>query len=99
MSKHGSSDSARDARTAAVLRATIAQAWHDVTCPEGEDCRDRVLHSASQALASSGVLQAFLERLDQLTHRHFSLPDTQPAVAVQPRVEPITTPLRQTIIR
>ena len=43
--------------------ATVALAWHDVTCPEGYDCRDRPLHTASLPLANSGVLVAFLDRL------------------------------------
>ena len=38
-------------------------AWHDVTCPEGEECRSRELHSLSDNLYNSGVLQRFLERL------------------------------------
>ena len=46
--------------------ALIAQAWHDVTCPEGSDCRDRIFHSAAQTLANTGYLAQFLDRLDEL---------------------------------
>lgn len=46
--------------------ALIAQAIHDVTCPEGPDCRDRLLHSAGQPLAYTGVLDRFLVRLREL---------------------------------
>ncbi len=46
--------------------ALVARSWHDVTCPEGPDCRDRVLHSAAQPLAHGGILARFLERLEEL---------------------------------
>lgn len=46
--------------------ALVAQAIHDVTCPEGPDCRDRLLHSAAQPLTHSGVLAQFLDRLAEL---------------------------------
>ena len=46
--------------------ALVAQAWHDVTCPESYDCRDRLLHSAAQPLAHTGVLARFMERLEEL---------------------------------
>jgi hypothetical protein len=46
--------------------ALVAQAIHDVTCPEGSDCRDRLLHSAAQPLAHTGVLARFLDRLAKL---------------------------------
>jgi hypothetical protein len=46
--------------------ALVAQAWHDITCPEGPDCRDRLLHSAAQTIANTGHLAAFLDRLAQL---------------------------------
>jgi hypothetical protein len=46
--------------------ALVAQAIHDVTCPEGPDCRDRLLHSAAQPLANTGVLAQFLDRLHEL---------------------------------
>ena len=45
-----------------VDAAVIAQAWHDVTCPEGPDCRDRLLHAASEPIAYAGVAAAFLAR-------------------------------------
>jgi hypothetical protein len=45
---------------------TVGLAFHDVTCPEGPECRDRELHALSAPLVSSGVLERFLERLDQL---------------------------------
>lgn len=44
----------------------IALAWHDVACPEGFDCRDRVPHSMAQPLVTTGMLAAFLERLAEL---------------------------------
>lgn len=53
-------------RTAQYTPALVAQAIHDVTCPEGPECRDRLLHSAAQTLANSGVLARFLERLAEL---------------------------------
>lgn len=48
--------------------ALVANAWHDVTCPEGPDCRDRLLHSAAQVLANTGFLAAFMRRLAELEH-------------------------------
>lgn len=48
--------------------ALIARAWHDVTCCEGSDCRDRLLHSAAQPIAHSGIAAAFLDRLRELVH-------------------------------
>lgn len=53
--------------------ALIAQAWHDVTCPEGPDCRDRLIHSAAQVLAYTGVLDLFLHRLEDLEQRQQNL--------------------------
>jgi hypothetical protein len=41
----------------------IGLAWHDVTCPEGPECRSRDLHAASEPLAVSGHLERFLHRL------------------------------------
>jgi hypothetical protein len=41
----------------------IAGAWHDVTCPEAEDCPSRSVHMLSAPLVNSGVLQRFLDRL------------------------------------
>lgn len=29
---------------AGALYAALVEAWHDTTCPEGADCRDRALH-------------------------------------------------------
>lgn len=46
--------------------ALVARAIHDVTCPEGPECRDRILHSAAQPLAHTGVLAQFLARLAEL---------------------------------
>lgn len=46
--------------------ALVARAWHDITCPEGPDCRERLLHSAAQTLANTGMLARFLERLAEL---------------------------------
>lgn len=48
------------------LRArSIRLAWHDVTCPEAEDCRTRALHAASSVVADA-VLPRFLDRLRAL---------------------------------
>ncbi len=49
----------------------IGLAWHDVTCPEGADCRDRGLHAMGQPVVTSGVVHRFLDRLAEL-----SAPDT-----------------------
>lgn len=43
--------------------ALVALAWHDVTCPNGRDCRDRDVHSMAQPLANTGMLDLFLHRL------------------------------------
>jgi hypothetical protein len=53
--------------------ALVARAWHDVTCPEGADCRDRLLHSAAQPLANTGWLDLFLRRLEDLEQREQNL--------------------------
>lgn len=44
----------------------VSLAWHDVTCPEGVDCRDRLLHAAFQPIHNSGHLMSFLDRLAEL---------------------------------
>jgi hypothetical protein len=44
----------------------VAEAWHDVTCPERGDCRDRAVHLLGQQLANTGALDLFLHRLDGL---------------------------------
>lgn len=49
------------------MTAVVALAWHDVTCPEGADCRDRPLHAASAPLANTGILSAFLARFEELS--------------------------------
>lgn len=41
----------------------IALAWHDVTCPEGPECRDRALHAHGAPLVHTGVLERFVELL------------------------------------
>lgn len=41
----------------------IAQAWHDVTCPQAKDCPDRTLHMLGAPMVTSGVLQRFLDEL------------------------------------
>lgn len=41
----------------------VALNWHDVVCPEAEQCPDRKLHAVSQTLYSSGLLERFLDRL------------------------------------
>lgn len=42
---------------------TVAEAWHDVTCPEAEECGDRAMHTMSSPLVNSGVLDRLLDRL------------------------------------
>jgi hypothetical protein len=65
------------------MRAIVALAWHDTTCPEGPDCRSRNIHAITEPnIATTGILQQFLERLDVLAGRHFSLPPTAPFEAV-----------------
>lgn len=49
-----------------VEPALAALAWHDVTCPEGPDCRDRSLHAASDPIANTGTLDRFLTQLGAL---------------------------------
>jgi hypothetical protein len=44
----------------------VALAWHDVTCPEGDDCGERPLHAAAAPLANTGTLARFLVRLGEL---------------------------------
>lgn len=44
-------------------------AWHDVTCPEGEDCRNRELHTSSLLLVHSGVVARFVRRRRELADR------------------------------
>jgi len=51
------------------LQHVVALAWHDVVCPEGEDCRDRDLHAMSEPVASSGVALRFAMRLAVLGSR------------------------------
>ena len=41
-------------------------AWHDVTCPEGPECRDRALHARGMPVVYGGVLSRFLERYEAL---------------------------------
>ena len=41
----------------------ISGAWHDVTCPEGPECRDRAMHVRAQPLVNSGVVGRFVETL------------------------------------
>ena len=38
------------------LDRALVEAWHDVTCPEGPDCRDRSIHmlSATNAMVALG---------------------------------------------
>lgn len=47
-------------------RAKIALAWHDITCPEGDECRDRPLHAASMPLTNGGLIERFIERCKEL---------------------------------
>lgn len=42
-------------------------AWHDVTCPEGESCRDRMAHAtAGSHVVNTGLLTRYHERLVEL---------------------------------
>lgn len=55
-----------------VEPALASLAWHDVTCPEGPDCRDRQLHAASEAVANTGTLDRFLARLVEIRCRRLA---------------------------
>lgn len=42
-------------------------AWHDVTCPEGEDCPSRMVHAtAGSHVVNTGLLTRYHERLVEL---------------------------------
>lgn len=41
----------------------VALVWHDLTCPEADQCRSRALHAAGHPLITSGLLHKFAERL------------------------------------
>lgn len=41
-------------------------AWHDVTCPEGPECRDRHMHAQALPVVTGGVLDRFLARLEEI---------------------------------
>lgn len=41
----------------------VAQAWHDLQCPDGPRCRRRRTHTAEMSLESSGALATFLAAL------------------------------------
>lgn len=59
-----------------------ALAWHDVTCPEGPECRSRALHAASDPIVTSGVLGRFEERSWELAvvhGEHRAQPDENPS--------------------
>jgi hypothetical protein len=43
----------------------IRLAWHDVTCPEAGQCRDRHLHSLGSNIVNAGVLNRFLDVLNR----------------------------------
>lgn len=40
-----------------------ALAWHDATCPESTECRDRELHAMGAPMVTSGLLDAYHEHL------------------------------------
>lgn len=44
----------------------IHLAWHDVTCPEGPECRDRDLHAVSSSVVQTGIAERFALRLAEL---------------------------------
>lgn len=50
-----------------VDSATCALAWHDATCPEGVECRDRRQHASGSSLANSELLAKFVEHYISLT--------------------------------
>jgi hypothetical protein len=62
-----SSDDAVRAAVEDARHELIALAWHDVTCAEAQECRDRRLHSQDSALVTSGLLGRFLARLADTT--------------------------------
>ena len=41
----------------------VALAWHDLTCPEAEECRSRHVHAISNTLANTGLLGQFFDRM------------------------------------
>lgn len=41
----------------------IELAWHDVSCPEADECRDREQHAHAAPLANSGMLRRFVTLL------------------------------------
>lgn len=43
-----------------------ALSWHDVTCPEGPDCRDRELHAIGVPIVTTGILDRYHKRLEEL---------------------------------
>ena len=54
-----------------------ATAWHDVTCDDGPKCPNRKEHAAAEAHATTGTLDRFLDRYEQL-RREPELADTLP---------------------
>ena len=56
--------------------ADVRRAWHDATCPEGEECPDREVHALAFE-SMSVALELFLDYL----------PDA-PAAVVAPKVAP-----------
>lgn len=70
--------------------ALVARAWHDITCPEGADCRDRLLHSASQTIANTGHLALFLARVEELEAPRAGDHVTAPYVIIWPRLVVVT---------
>ena len=57
---------APDITVAAPRLDPVAAAWHDVTCPEGQDCRTRHVHAMSATMVTTGLLGRFLARLRAL---------------------------------
>lgn len=41
-------------------------AWHDATCPEGEECRSREMHALGEPIPQSGILARYHEALDKI---------------------------------
>lgn len=44
----------------------IAQAWHDITCPQRAECRDRESHASQEPQDMVETLEAFLDRFVEL---------------------------------
>lgn len=58
-----------------VAPADIRRAWHDVTCPEGKACEDRMLHTLSNAATVMFVEKALKELGIKVEEEHLGRQD------------------------